>query len=250
MAIQIDLQASDRLVIAATGYGNKLNLTIPDFFRFSNLESTSKIVISDPSKLKTLAGLPPDFETFDSVLEYLEGFVAKLNPREIIITGTSGGGHTALLLGHILRADKVVAFSPYPYLTRDEILKNNDPSLYSMSRLIDQFELLPENVRRYMNLRDVLKSWNGKTEYYVHVSRYNEWDYRRALYLNGLPSLRIVSHPYTEHAVASLLHKDRCLANCFLFPYNRKITVSYIFRYLLVYFEEARTSRYKKIHRK
>lgn len=236
MSLFKEVNESDTLVIAATGYAGKLNLPVARFFKDSGLDGASKIIITDRSMLKTLAGLPPDFKTFEHLIGYLENCISNIQHTNLIITGTSGGGHTALLLGHILNANKVVAFSPYPYLSIGEFKRMKDPALHSMSRIINGFDKLPVEVKKYLDLKNVLSRWNNKTEYFVHVSRYNKWDYKRANYLKGLPGVNVISHPYMEHATASMLSKESKLKDCFSFPYRSPSRIKEIVPHLAIPF--------------
>jgi len=212
---------SDTLVIAATGFTNKLSLPVDVFFREAGLSGMSHIIISDPSKRKMLGGLPPEFPSFFDCLDHLRREIARHAPKKLLLLGTSGGAHTALLLGHLLEADHVVGFAPYPYLSIEEIDRRNDPVSRSMPRVIEALDSLSGDVKKFFDLRNPLATWNGKTRYYIHVSRYNRWDYRRALYLEGLPHLNIVAHPYSLHSTASSLRRDDRLKECFQFPYKR-----------------------------
>lgn len=211
------LNPSSVLVIAATGFANKLNLPVADFFNESQLSDKSRIVIIDPTKRHTLGGLPPQCPSFFDFLNYLKQELARISSKRVIVTGTSAGAHTALLLGHILKADQVVAFSPYPYLSLEEMKKRRDPALQSMRRVIMELDQLPKDVKQFfLDLKAVLANWN-QTRYYVHVSRFNLWDYRRAMYLDLLPHLPVISHPYFTHAVACSLARQDKLRKCFEF---------------------------------
>ncbi|WP_150132309.1 hypothetical protein [Prosthecochloris sp. GSB1] len=220
-----EYRQSDTLVIAATGFTNKLSLPVDVFFREAGLSEMSSIVISDPSKRKMLGGLSPEFPSFFDCLDHLRREIACLSPKKLLLLGSSGGAHTALLLGHLLEANYVVGFAPYPYLSIREISRRNDPVSGSMPRVVEALDNLSGDVKKYFDLRKPLAEWNGKTRYYVHVSRYNRWDYRRALYLEGLPHLDIVAHPYSLHSTASSLCRDGRLKDCFQFPYKRTVTL-------------------------
>ncbi len=225
MSIVTETESSDTLVIAATGFGNKLGLPVDDFFRESGLACTSKIVVSDPSRRKILGGLPPEYPYFSDCLDHLRDRIAAISAKKLLVTGTSGGAHTAMLLGHLLEADYVVGFAPYPYVSFEEMKRQKDPALTSMRRVIEAIDRLQGGVRQYFDLRPPLLEWNGKTRYYIHVSRHNKWDYRRAMYLDGVPNLTIVTHPYSNHAIASSLCRDNRLKECFAFPYRRTRSV-------------------------
>ncbi len=221
MYLDTEWNDSDTLVIAATDLGMKLSLPVNRFFAEAGLAAASKIVIRDPSFRMSLGGLPPEFPSFDHLLEHLRQLLAAHPHRQVICTGTSGGGHTALLLGHLLKADKVVAFAPYPYLSPEELRRRNDPALVNMARVLEKLESLPEEAKPYRDLLGILGDWNGRTEYFVHVSRYNVQDRMRADCMRGLPHLRVLTYPFSEHGIALMLRKVSRLRHCFVFPYRR-----------------------------
>lgn len=215
-----DLKDSKTLVIDVKGFGSAASPI--QFLKDAGFKNASKIVIRDSSGLKTLGGLLPDFPKFNDLLEYLKGIIATHHHKRLYITGASGGGHPALLLGHLLQADKVVAFAPYPYLSLKVAEDKNDPAFVSFRKLLDKFDNLPNDVKPYLDLADVLVNWNGKTKYFVHVSRFHEMDYTRAQYLQGLPKVKIVDHPYETHVIASALKKDNAFKKCFRLPSRQK----------------------------
>lgn len=223
MSIVTEQKKSDTLVIAATGLANKMGLLVPDFFREAGLADCSKIVIVDPSIRLTLGGLPPEYPSFFDIVDHLQQEISRLSPEKLITTGTSGGAHTALLLGHLLKADYVVSFAPYPYTSRKEFKRMEDPALRSMRRVIERLEVLPKEVHKFYDLKDVLSEWNRKTQYYVHISRDNEWDYRRAMWLEKMPGLSVIPHPFKMHSISSVLAHHGKLRECFEFPYKYEI---------------------------
>ena len=131
------------------------------------------------------------------------------------LLGTSGGGHSALLYGHLLKADRAVAFSPYPYLSIKTARQMEDPGLFSMQKQAIRFHRLPDKVKPYFDLKNVLARHNGKTRFDVHVSKFHEWDYKRALYLRGVPGVTIYGHPFEGHGVARMIAEAGRLQNCF-----------------------------------
>ena len=212
---EVIVETSPILVIGITNYGGGFGLPVRKFLIASGLNKHSTIIVSDPSRLKTLNGVSPECETFFDFLKYLEEAIHRISPKQIIVTGASGGGHTALLVGHLLKADYVVAFTPYPYLSIDEFRNRNDPALKSMWRILEQFNCLPPEIKKYFDLKDVLSEWNKVTKYYVHVSRDHKWDFLRSMYLEDTPNLSIIAHPYSEHSVVSVLSRHGKLTECY-----------------------------------
>ncbi len=215
---EVIVETSSILVIGITNYGGGFGLPVRKFLIASGLDKHSTIIVSDPSRLKTLNGVSPEYETFFDFLKYLEEAVLRISPKQIIITGASGGGHTALLVGHLLKADYVVAFTPYPYLNIDEAIKKQDPALKTMWRILEKLDALPLEIKKYFDLQTVLSEWNKVTKYYVHVSRDHKWDFLRSMYLEDTPNLSIIAHPYSEHSVVSVLSRHGKLTECFELP--------------------------------
>jgi len=216
-----EFRTSSILVVAVTDFGNKLGMAIDDFFEHAELQDVSRIVVIDPLKLKGLSGLPPEYPDFWSLLAHLKKRCAEHDHQRLVITGFSGGGYTALLLGHMLKADQVVVFAPYPYLSIEMFRQMKDPTLKSMARIVNELNQLPADIKRLYDLRSVLLDWNNKTEFYVHASRYHKWDKTRALYLSGIPHMEVVLHGYDSHTITAMLRNGGDLKNCFRFPYKR-----------------------------
>jgi hypothetical protein len=203
----------DTLLIAFTGFGNKLQLPTHRFFEEAKLSKHSKIIIYDASFQKTLGGLPPYADSFEEFVEFLKTEVAEIAPKKVITLGCSAGAHSALLLGHLLKVDAVFAFAPFPYLSFEKSRAMNDPLQDSpTARKINQ---LAAKAGQYFDLAPILANWNGVTEYEVHVCKDHEWDVKRANTLQSTPKLSIHAHPGKSHAVAIEMARSRTLDQCF-----------------------------------
>ncbi len=211
---------SKKLLIACAGLGGRLNVSIDKFLQSACFSDQDSIIIYDPTKRATLGGLDPYFENFEQMVDYLQKIIAEGEYETVVTTGTSGGGHTALLLGHLLKAHYSVTFGPSPYFSKKKFKDLGDPGLLSMKRVLDQFEKLPDKIKLYFDLDEALSEWNGVTQYYVHVSRFHSVDYKRSLTLSGLPGFSLYFHPYSEHATAGKLMGDALFPQCFEFPYK------------------------------
>lgn len=232
--ISFEQGSSRRLVIAFTGHANALHLPTKEFFVQSGLNNDSKIIIHDPSRLKTLNGLGRHLPTFYALTNFLKRQIIKIAPEELLLVGTSNGGHSALLFGHLLKADRVVAFSPLPYLSAKQCEAMADPLIERNRDLAAQFESMSCRLKRYLDLRPVLSNWNGVTNYDVHVASDNRWDCRRAAYLDGCPNLRVIRHSGSGQLLAARLGEAGQLQECFHFDkrsssarYTRSIYVEW-----------------------
>lgn len=217
-----DFNDSEKLIILFPGLNGKINSHDNIFFISAGLTNYDKIIIHDRTLMLTLSGIENFFSSFIEMIEYLKTKAKKY--KEIVVTGNSGGGFTAILVGHLINANKVVAFAPYTYLERETIILRNDPAIHSMKRVINKIENIKDPIDKFKNLNDLLKFYNGKTKYYIHVSRFNKWDSRRASELLGKPCLKIFYHPFKTHAIISSLVNSGLLSSCFNnseFSYNK-----------------------------
>lgn len=214
--MEIELKDPRNLVIAVTGFANKLMIPPPDFLAHAALHGYSRIILNDPSKSMFLCGVEGVFDSFDHMVERLQEQVKKMAPQHLVVVGTSGGAHTALLLGHLLRANLCVVFSPYPYLSDQELLRLNDPAFKSFHQVLERVRKSPAEVHIYFDVKQTIQSWNGVTEYFVHVSEGHQWDVKRASTLTDVPHLKIIQHPGDLHAVVNeTFIKLDSLSHCF-----------------------------------
>ena len=207
MPIFRDINDSDTLLIVFPALGGTL-LPGNSFYAKAGLAACSKIVIIDESKRKTLGGVSPDYSSFFDVLDYLRNEIRSISPKKIFILGMSAGGFPSILYGHLLQVDRVVAFSPFTYLCRKIGMEVKDPGVFIYNDSLENIEILPDCIKKYLDLKETLKVWNGKTKYSIHVSSTQLLDLRRAKYLLNSPGVDIVVHDIDKHVVAyELLNK-------------------------------------------
>lgn len=208
-----------RLILAFTGGAQKFAGRNPfQFFVEGGLHKDPILLIKDQSRTCLMQGIPPEYDTFEKLVTQLRAFVDEHPHNKLLCTGTSSGGFSALLFGHLLGADKVVAFSPYTYISREKFIENSDPAYERAIKYIAQSmadEATYQSVLKYMDLKPLLSNWNGKTSYDIHVSQDSEWDVMRANYLSDCPNVNIHLHPYDTHGLVSRLMDAKSLAKCF-----------------------------------
>jgi hypothetical protein len=215
LPITVEKKDSDTLVIAFTGFSNKLQLPTNQFFIESGLALCSRAVVFDPQRTSCLNGVMPDCPTLADVVKNLKEVIADISPKKIITVGTSGGGHSALLFGHLLKADLAVSFSPYPYISMKVGTELNDPMITEHPKAIVRYHKLPSEAAKYGDLKDVLCNWNSVTKYRVYAGRYNTIDALHASYLEGLPSMEVNWHESDAHSLAPKLSREGLLRSCF-----------------------------------
>jgi len=194
-SICISQKKSDTLILLFPPFDHKKfskNLLISQGF-----DRHHTITITDGSQMKTLNGLNNEFPNFSSIISFLTEYKNVNKIKKIVTFGCSGGGHSALLYGSLLKADLLIALNPFPYLSIEEIIKQKDErSLKVFLGLINKFNKLPNNIKKYFDLRDYIKSNQNKVE--IHISN-NSWDTLRAKYLEDLKNVKVITHKYNKH---------------------------------------------------
>jgi len=208
----------DVLLILFTGFKNKLMMDNFEFMQVSGLYNYSRILVRDPTQCLCLRGIGGEIDTFQKLIDKLRKMANELKARRIITIGSSGGSHTAMLVGHLLKADFVHVFAPFPYLTfRAAIRERNWEAIIKFRRTLAKLHLLPTGTRKYYDLRKPLADWNGHTKYYVHVCQHQKRDWKMSNYLRDTPGITILPYPCDQHTVIRYLAKMRLLNKLFDF---------------------------------
>ena len=202
---------SSVLVLAFTGLAGKLTLPTFDFLSSAALLKYDRIMLRDDSRTCYLGGIPPAAQDFDSLIALLTQQIADLAPKHVISIGTSGGSHAAVLFGHLLRADYVHAFSPYTTMAPGQGRVDDPEDSKRYADVLEQLDRLPAAVRRYLDLREVLGKWNGKTRFNIHVCADSVRDLARANRLQGLPGVTLHRYGCNHHRVAAWLIRRHSL---------------------------------------
>jgi hypothetical protein len=206
-----------RLIIAFTGRKFMLMLQPYDFFLTTGLLRYSRILLRDPKELFYLDGVEPDAPGFDALLAKLQSEMTRLSPESTVAIGTSAGGFAAILFGHLLRVDEVHVFGPAIHATPWSVIRSGDfrhPVQHWLGFILSGIRL-PLAVRRYTDLRSVLKEWNGRTSYTIHVCEQFPRDVKAAEYLADSPHVEIRRYPCRIHSVANYLARKRKLNQIF-----------------------------------
>ena len=129
-----------------------------DYYEWSHLKipnAKKHIYLRDIHKQWYLTGINSQLNSCDKVAEFL---LKESKGLRIITVGSSAGGYAAILFGELLKAERVIAFSP-----RIELLSRLELSSHAIDPLV--FRLIGTPYNKYM---DLLKSLSlNKSEFYL-----------------------------------------------------------------------------------
>ena len=191
------------LVIAFTGHARGLNeLANFEFVKATKDMSHSKIFIRDPFMAYYHLGLDGGILNSHDIADRLRELIETMRPSRITCVGVSAGGYGSILFGHWLKVDSVHAFGPQVILYEAWGREHDDPTVYKCKQL-HTATILPEN--DFRDLAKVIKDYNGKTVYKVHVGERCEQDLNHARHIEGCPGVEVVLYPDDRHACASTM---------------------------------------------
>lgn len=206
-------QHADALLVVFSGHFANLaerGAEIPfEFRRFLSRHPLSihLLFLRDPTMTWYLDGIEGVGNTVDEIASFISRERELLAVPSLFTLGSSMGGFAALLFGHILQADVVLAFGPQVFLdtkTRREL----EVDSYSYAPRLAEVEQLAaaSHNEKYLKLTNFVPFKFGKA--HIHLGQNEPSDLRQAARLNNLPNVKFVVWPGGNHMVVKALRDE------------------------------------------
>jgi hypothetical protein len=119
---------SDTLIISFAGLGCKN--TAPTFIFYNFLKrynNIDKLFLRDIKCQYYLTGLKHNTNTITDTVTFIQNIIKGRNYKKVFAIGCSAGAFAAILYGHLLKIDKVIAFAPQTVLNeyKTNVMKDN-----------------------------------------------------------------------------------------------------------------------------
>ena len=191
--IAVDFSSDSKVLLVAFG-GLKRGvgrITPFEFFNLTRGANCKKIYVRDMNLAWYHCGLPGIAKNIDGVAKHLKGLIKKSGARKVVVVGNSAGGYAALLFGHLIGANVVLAFCPQTFISKKERQVHKDTRWEGNQ--IRNAHGSPTRQEKYFNLKRVL---GGRTRYHIFYQRRSRLDKIHAERMKVVKNVSL--HPHDE----------------------------------------------------
>ncbi len=181
---------SGTLLVLLGGIKGNLNVPVFEFAQVTREFPVKKLFIRDHEQAWYHRGVRGVAEDMEGLAGFLRAQIMEQGCRRVVLLGNSMGGYAAILLGCMMPADYVLAFSPQTFIGRARRLLAGDRR---WKRQLARVYATRRANRAHFDLRAVLRSNPHRGEYHLYYAEGHRADRRHALHLRGLPG--VVLHP-------------------------------------------------------
>ncbi|PNV84455.1 MAG: hypothetical protein C0627_00840 [Sulfurimonas sp.] len=203
---------SDILIISFSGLNGWLGGMFNSRYPFIIGEMvTNKIFIMDKSDSWYHNGIDGLTSTMEETIEFIKNITVQKKYSKIICTGASMGGYMALLIGRLIGATNIVAFSPQTFLDEKNRKKYGDTRWSSEINKLNK----PDIDKKYFDLKELYKETFDDTKIEIHYSKQIKLDEIHAKHLDN-KKIKLIGYDDADHYIAVYLHKKGALEKIIL----------------------------------
>jgi UDP-N-acetylmuramyl pentapeptide synthase len=188
--------------------------------------NTDKIILRDLDFAWHHRGIRGISNDIFGTIAFLKEKIAERKYEKIVCAGISAGGYAALLVGSIIRADEILAFSPHTFFDQGNRAKFND------KRWADQVEKIQEGASgMHSDLTTVLESsLSGRTVVHIYACENDPLSKLHADHLSSFNAIRFHFLQEKDKSIEKYLNEagtlTRIINNALsVFPENRIVSV-------------------------
>jgi len=212
-SVSIDLDWHGRpLIIAFGGIVGGMEIPPFEFFNITSGLCVNKIYLRDLKQSWYHSGLSGVTTNIDETVCFLKKKITACRPSKVVVVGNSMGGYASILFGVLLKADIVHSFSPQSFINKfsrilcwDRRWRAQIAAIYCLG-----------NSRRFLDLKEILKSTDITGEVHVYYSAKNRLDKKHAERLAFSNKVELHTFVGKDHALVKLLRDSGELENILL----------------------------------
>lgn len=208
-AIAEDFSSDSRVVtIALGGFAGGMGIPPFEFFKITADLDTNRVFIRDLPQAMYHRGLPGVDGGVDGIIRVLREKIETNGIERVVVVGNSGGGYASLLVGALLEADHVLAFSPVTFIGPVARLVHRDRRA---PKLFYRAWFSPSRETRYFDLKQVFRRHGLQTSfhiYYCHTGDLGRLDTLHATRMDGFPNVSLHRFDRGGHNLVKLLRDE------------------------------------------
>jgi hypothetical protein len=209
-ALLADLE-SRRPVLLATLAGVAGDAGIPrfEFVRMASGLDVKRVFIRDVTQSWYQGSMRGVGRGPGGVANTLQEIVVREGIERSVLVGNSMGGFAALIVGSLMGADEVHAFSPTTFIGPFGRLRHGDARWRRhILRAYKRSLFLP----KYFDVMPILARYDGPTRFHVHYSTEDALDVVHAERLAGIPRVELRTYEHGGHELVMQLRDSGRLA--------------------------------------
>ena len=195
---------STTLLITFAGISGALGLYPFEFFKITKGFNVDKIFIRDLNQSWYHKGLTNSTKDIKGTASYLKKIIKKHKYKKVVCLGNSMGGYAAMVIGHLIKADTILSFSPQTFLDNKNRLKYND------NRWQEQIDNLPTNLdKKYLDIYKLYaKKQNKNSTIKIFYSSDERIDVEHVKRLEDFDSVELFSYEDGGHQLVQHLRAN------------------------------------------
>lgn len=203
LSYTMEISGSKTLLITFAGISGAVGLYPFEFFKITRGFDVDKIFIRDLEQSWYHKGMRGIGTSIEESAKYLRSIIKKNRYKKVVCLGNSMGGYAAILIGHLIKADTVLSFSPQTFLDA----KNREK--YKDNRWQEQISNLPKKIKaKYLDLSKLPVSSNDKTKFNIYYSLDERIDVEHVNNIKDLKNVESFSYENGGHQLVQFLKRS------------------------------------------
>lgn len=183
------------LLIALGGVAGRRGPPPFELFNITKNLKANKIYLRDLEQVWYQSGVFGISTNIDETASFLRKIIDEKGINKVAVFGNSMGGYAAIIIGVLIEAGCVHAFSPQTFIHNPRYIRNKDKIRYLHNKFSD----------KYFDLKPVIKSHRSICDINIYYDKNEKIDETHARHLMNMKNITL--HPYDEggHGLIRLL---------------------------------------------
>lgn len=201
--ILVNEKGSKHLLVSFGGVNQGLGMPVFEFFNSINDLKCDKIFFRDFSQMWYQKGVDDVVNDINSLMNFINNEIIKNKYTKVIFLGNSMGGYAAILLGVLIKVDRVISFAPQTFIDKKKRFFFGDRR---WARQMNNIHKNKNKYKQFFDLKEVIKKHTDLNQQIdVYYSSKHRLDRIHAERLKGFKNVNLHDYNKGGHAVVKIL---------------------------------------------